>query len=259
MTARARLDRRPIVGVSLKMYFGPAHTQAWLEALRAIVEDVRAADVLDVFVLPSYLSIPAAQQILAGSRVHYGAQDVGWAQRGPYTGEISAADLRELGCTVTAVGHAERRRHFGEDDAVTARKAAALARNRITPIVCIVETTHSPIGDAVTACRRQIEAVLAEIPSEADLVFAYEPIWAIGAPTPAPPQRTNHIVDRLRGIVAHRSGRTRLMYGGSAGPGLYPQLADAVDGLFFGRFVHDTRNLRAALTEIVADVVERSR
>ncbi|REE75686.1 triosephosphate isomerase [Rhodococcus wratislaviensis] len=256
MTSR-NVAERAIVGVSLKMYFGPAQTRFWLESLREIVEELHADDILDVFVLPSFLSIPTAQEVFCGSRIDYGAQDVHWEDRGAFTGEVSAADLEELGCTVTAIGHAERRRLFGEDDETTARKAEALVRRDITPIVCIGEATQESVDEAVAACRRQIDPVVAAIPDTTDLVFAYEPVWAIGAPTPASPERIVEIARRLRAVTGERGGRTRLMYGGSAGPGLYPQIADAVDGLFFGRFVHDTGNLRAAITEIVREVAGR--
>ncbi|HEY5857434.1 MAG TPA: triose-phosphate isomerase family protein [Aldersonia sp.] len=251
------LGDRTVVGVSLKMYFGPTQTRQWLEETRTIVAQLRAAQTLDVFVLPSFVSIPTAQEVLRGSGIGYGAQDVCWEQRGAFTGEVSAADLRELGCTVTAVGHAERRRLFGEDDVITARKAAALTRDGITPIVCIGEDTQGSVDEAVTACRSQIDAVLGEVPDGTDLLFAYEPVWAIGAPMPAPPDHIVDVANRLREAFAPRSGRTRLMYGGSAGPGLYPRIADGVDGLFFGRFVHEPDNLRAALTEIVGETVGR--
>lgn len=249
-------DGRTIIGVNLKMYFGHAETRRWLEELRTIIEQLNAGRFVDVFVLPSFTSVPTAREVLRGSGIAYGAQDVAWAERGAFTGEVSAEDLRELGCTVTAVGHAERRQLFGEDDDVTARKAAALTHAGITPIACIGETVEGSIDDAVTVSRRQIDAVLDAVPDDADLVFAYEPVWAIGAPAPAVPDRIVDVARRLREAFAHRHGRTRLMYGGSAGPGLYPRIADAVNGVFFGRFVHDTHNLRAALTEVIGEAVK---
>lgn len=248
------MDPRPLVGVNLKLYFDVAGTRRWLGELRAIAADLGAAQVLDPFVLPSTVTLCAAREALADSGIRYGAQNVWVADRGAYTGETSPADLRELGCTVTTVGHAERRRLFGEDDAATADKAAALVRHAITPIVCIGEATRGTIEDAVAECRRQMDPVLDAVADDAEVVFAYEPVWAIGAAEPAP---TPHIVDmvgRLRAALPARPGLTRLIYGGSAGPGLYPQLAGAVDGMFFGRFVHDPRNLRSALAEMVDTV-----
>lgn len=245
------MDPRPLVGVNLKLYFGVADTLAWLGDLRAITADLGAADVLDLFVLPSAVTLAAAGELLRDSGIRYGAQNVAVAARGAYTGETSPADLRELGCTVTTVGHAERRRLFGEDDAVTAAKAAALVRHAITPIVCIGESTRESAEGAVAECRRQIDPVLAAVGAGADVVFAYEPVWAIGAAEPAPTPHIVDIVGRLRAAMPARTGATRIIYGGSAGPGLYPALAGAVDGMFFGRFVHDPGNLRTALTEMV--------
>jgi triosephosphate isomerase len=243
-------DPRPLVGVNLKLYFGVTDTLRWLGELRAIATELAAAEVLDLFVLPSMVTLEPARDVLRSSGIRYGAQNVWTADRGAYTGETSPADLRELGCTVTSVGHAERRRLFGEDDALTADKAAALARHAITPIVCIGESTRESVADAVAECRRQIDPVLNAVGEDADVIFAYEPVWAIGAAEPAP---TPHIVDmvgRLRTALPARAGATRIIYGGSAGPGLYPQLAGAVDGMFFGRFVHDPGNLRTALAEM---------
>jgi triosephosphate isomerase len=237
--------------VNLKLYFGIAETSRWLRELLRITADLRAAEVLDLFVLPSTVTIGAAQSLLRGSGIRYGAQNAHWADDGAYTGETSPADLRDLGCTVTAVGHAERRRLFGENDETTARKAAALSRHAIAPIVCIGETTRGTVDDAVAACRSQTDPVLAAVPSADDVVFAYEPVWAIGADRPAPSARTADVVRALRASLPLRPGSTRIIYGGSAGPGLYPEIADSVDGLFFGRFVHNPGNLRAALAEMV--------
>ncbi|QIS19450.1 triose-phosphate isomerase family protein [Nocardia terpenica] len=245
------LPARPLVGVSLKMYFGIAQTRRWLRDLRTIADELRAADVIDLFVLPSTPAVADARNILHGSGIEYGAQNVSDHDRGPCTGETSPADLRELGCAFTMVGHAERRRLFGEDDAVTAAKAAALVRHAITPVVCIGERGRDGINAAVSACLRQIVPVIDAVPDNADLVFAYEPVWAIGAPEPAAAEYITAVAAGIRRALSERGGTVRILYGGSAGPGLYPALASAVDGLLFGRFVHDTGALRSALTEIV--------
>ncbi|MEG8183662.1 triosephosphate isomerase [Nocardia terpenica] len=245
------MPSRPLVGVSLKMYFGIAQTRGWLRDLRTIADELRAADVIDLFVLPSTLAVADARNILRGSGIGYGAQNASDHDRGPYTGETSPADLRELGCAFTMVGHAERRRLFGENYAVTAAKAAALVRHAIMPVVCIGERSRDSIDAAVLACLRQIAPVLDAVPDSANLVFAYEPAWAIGASEPAATKHITAVVEKIRGTLPERGGTVRILYGGSAGPGLYPALAPAVDGLLFGRLVHDTGALRSALTEIV--------
>jgi triosephosphate isomerase len=221
-----------VAGVSLKLYFGVARTRAWLEAVAELQHET------ELFVLPSFVSLPDARDVLAGTRIGYGAQDVFWAD-GAYTGEVSVGQLQELGCTYAEVGHAERRAHFGETDAITARKAVAAAEAGLTPIVCI---------DGAA----QMDPVLDAVPHDADLIFAYEPIEFIGAAAPAPTTLITDTALQLKQRCADRPGRTRLIYGGSAGPGLYSEVAGAVDGLFLGRFAHDIDNLRTVLAEMAS-------
>jgi triosephosphate isomerase len=232
-----------VIGVSLKAYFGVGQTRRWLAA---VAELSREAAHPELWVAPSFLSLDAAWRILAGTQVGLAAQDVFWERGGPYTGEITAPMLAELGVAYAEVGHAERRRLFGEDDAITARKAAAAVRAGLVPVVCIGETG----GDAAETCLIQAEAVLGALPEDADVIFAYEPVWAIGAAAPAPAGHVINVAERLRERFELRSGRTRLLYGGSAGPGLFASLAGAVDGLFLGRFAHDIHNLRSVLAEV---------
>jgi triosephosphate isomerase len=234
-----------IIGISLKMYLGVRETRDWL---RAVADLSRAREHVELFVAPSFLSLAEAVDIVAGTSVRLGAQDVFWEERGPFTGEVSATMLREVGCTYAEVGHAERRRLFGEDDRVTARKAAAAGRAGLVPVVCIGELERSNADAAAHACFAQIDAVLDALPGHGEVVFAYEPVWAIGASAPAPPDHVVQVAARLRRRFGDRPG-SRLIYGGAAGPGLRASLGDAVDGLFLGRFAHDVDNLRAILDE----------
>jgi triosephosphate isomerase len=251
----APLPGEPIVGVSLKMYLGVEETRAWL---RAVAELSRTREHVELFVAPTFLSLTEAAQILAGTDVRLGAQDVFWEDRGAFTGEVSATMLREIGCRYVEVGHAERRRLFGEDDVVTARKAAAAARADLVPVVCIGELERRGPDDTARACSTQIEPVLDAVPDDADVVFAYEPVWAIGAPAPAPPEHVVAVAVRLRQMFGDRPGRTRLIYGGAAGPGLLASLDGAVDGLFLGRLAHDIDNLAVVLDETDRAAADRS-
>ncbi len=245
-----------MVGVSLKTYLDLEQTRNWLAGVAALGEQWGSTAPgtgrvsVDVFVLPGYLSLPDARDLLADSEVQYGAQDVSAQSRGPFTGEVLAEDLRALGCTVAEVGHAERRRLFGEDDAGTAAKADACVRAGLLPLVCVGEVSRSTAPDAVAACRPQLGAILEAVPDGADVVFAYEPVWAIGAAEPAGADHVVAVIDGLREMVAGRSGSVRFLYGGSAGPGTYRRVASAVDGLFLGRFAHDLGALAAVVDEI---------
>ena len=254
--------RRPLVGVSLKMYLDRARTRTWLESVAQVGADVGAAeDTSDVemFVLPSYLAIADAAELLAGSGVAYGAQDVFWEDSGAYTGEVSGPMLAEAGCSFVEVGHAERRRLFGEDDEVTAAKAAAAVRSGLVPVVCIGEVGkgdglggQGQVDAAVRECVPQVRTVLAALPAGSPVVFAYEPVWAIGVAEPAPAEHVVAVVTALRAIAENGTPQPtlRFIYGGSAGPGTFTALAGAVDGLFLGRFAHDTANLRRVVEEV---------
>jgi triosephosphate isomerase len=242
-----------IVGVNLKMYFGVEETRRWLEAAAKMMHGTDSS-LLEIFVLPSFLSLSLARDLLAGSNMQFGAQDVSSEREGPFTGEVSASMLREVGCTYVAIGHAERRRLFGEDDELTKRKAAVALESNLIPVVCVGETEKSSVGAAVEECISQITPVLETASDSADLLFAYEPVWAIGATQPAEAQRTLAVASRLRQTFESRPGRTRLLYGGSAGPGIFDELATGIDGLFLGRFAHDVNSLRKVLLEMNRDL-----
>lgn len=160
--------------------------------------------------------------------------------------------LSEVGVKIVEVGHAERRRLFGEDDATVAKKAAAVSRNGMIPLVCIGEQTRGDIGVAVDECRTQVEAVMGGVPSTAEVALAYEPVWAIGASEPAGEEHVLRVVEGIRRLdcVKSRRGVTRVVYGGSAGPGLYERLKTGLDGLFLGRFGHDPERFVKTIREV---------
>jgi triosephosphate isomerase len=243
-----------VVGVSLKMYLDAGATRAWLARVAAIGAELDPARIA-LFVLPGFLAIRDARVLLDGSGVGYGGQDVCWADEGAYTGEVSAPMLADEGCRYAEVGHAERRRLFGETDEMTAAKAAAAARSGLVPVVCIGESDSVDVQAAVAQCTPQVLAVLDAVPPGAPMIIAYEPVWAIGATQPAPHRHVVGVVDGLRGVVdRHSPGRgsdIRFLYGGSAGPGTFAALRGSLDGLFLGRFAHDPDNLRAVLDEVL--------
>ena len=240
------------VGVSLKMYFGHRDALEWFARVRERVREHPAVSsgAVELFVIPTYPQLLPAVEAFAGTRVRIGAQDVAAADTGAFTGEVSAAELAEIGVEFAEIGHAERRRLFHETDADTAAKAAAALRNGITPVLCVGETDRLTGADAAAATVAQLERDLEGTPA-GRIIVAYEPVWAIGAPEPAP---VAHIVEVARALRAaldadpSRAGSC-VIYGGSAGPGLLTELGDTVDGLFLGRFAHDPGNLVAVLDE----------
>ncbi|CAH0058398.1 unnamed protein product [Clonostachys solani] len=256
--AASEPERRRIVGLSTKMYFSLARqaefTSAALTSLAAVSPASLSA--VDVFIIPDFLNIRSTADSLAAagaSHIWIGAQDCHWEDYGAFTGEVSPAALADSGVRIVEVGHAERRRLFREDDAVTARKAAAAARNGMIPLVCIGEKTKGDVAVAVDECRVQVDAVMAGLPSEdAEVVLAYEPVWAIGAAQPAGEEHVLAVVAGIRDLesVKGRRGLTRVVYGGSAGPGLYEKLKSGLDGLFLGRFGHDPQQFAKTVKEV---------
>ena len=242
------MNGRPVVGAGLKMFLGYAETVGYLRELAASAGEF---DGVSVFVLPSFPVLAAAQELLAGSPVRYGAQDAHWEEAGPYTGCVSPAVLRELGCTFVEVGHAERRRLFRESDDMVARKALAAARCGLEPIVCVGEERQAGNGAAAAVVADQAAALLESLPDDADLVIAYEPVWAIDAEAAAEPQHVAGVVAEIGRRAAGRAGNVRILYGGSVRPGdVAGLLAAGVDGLFVGRAAIPVSGLR----EVVASV-----
>lgn len=245
------------VGVSLKMYFGHARTVAWATAIGDLARSHSAvADgLVDLFVVPTFPALVPVREALAGSRVRLGAQDLAWADEGAFTGEVSGVELAEIGCTLAEVGHAERRALFHEDDEVIAGKTAAALRNGLTPLLCVGEEAEASPAIAALEVVSQLDAALTASASlEGPLLVAYEPQWAIGAPTPAPVSHITAVVAELENYLGAMSGRagSRVVYGGSAGPGLLTSLGGAVSGLFLGRFAHDPAAVASILDEVVA-------
>lgn len=241
-----------MVGISLKMYFDLDQTKEYLQRVAGLHDLIESSNI-DVVVIPDFVSILTARQVLQSTNILYGAQDVFWEDNGAYTGEVSARVLSQAGCTFVEIGHAERRRIFKETDEEVGKKAAVIVRNDMIPLVCIGEKTLSQ-DDAVSAasaeCKIQIESLLLSIPDDAEVVFAYEPVWAIGQSKPASTEHILGVITEIKRIASKDRGVVRVIYGGSAQPGLFPHLAQAADGLFLGRFAHDIDSLRAILQEV---------
>ncbi|KAL9024680.1 MAG: hypothetical protein Q9196_006334 [Gyalolechia fulgens] len=163
--------------------------------------------------------------------------------------------LKQIGCDIVELGHAERRAPpFNETDEIIALKAQAAVRNQLIPLVCIGERNRSSIasegvGIAVRECSRQINAVLDAVEGDRDIIFAYEPVWAIGAAEPAGEDHVVAVVGQLRQL-AKGKGAMRFLYGGSAGPGVWKGLKGGVDGLFLGRFAHEVGNVERVFKEL---------
>ncbi|MDQ6848865.1 MAG: triose-phosphate isomerase [Actinomycetota bacterium] len=258
VTARAE-GSTVLLAVSLKMYFDPARTAHWIAQVAEIARTHPAIvdGAAELVILPSFPSLPAVLNTVAGTPIRVGAQNLHYEDRGPFTGEVSGADLHQLGVHYVEVGHSERRRHFGEDDDMVRRKVRAAWRNQLVPILCVGEPTHVTAADAGRECVRQLDAALPGVAGQASppppLAIAYEPEWSIGTEQPAD---IEHITTVLATIRTHLDATNApsdatIIYGGSAGEGLLRELGAAADGLFLGRFVHEPMALKAILDESV--------
>jgi len=251
-------DRRIVLGVSLKMYFGYEETLDWCSRASAVIArhpGLTTPNVVEMFVLPSFPALAPVIGMLEGHPLGVGAQNGYWEERGPFTGEVSCSMLAEMGCRYLEVGHAERRLLFGEGDFDVNLKVRAALRNGLCPVICVGETSGSRAAAART-CVAQVNAAVSGAPCGAAdaVIVAYEPRWAIGADRSAPAAHIAQVCSQLK--IALRSARPeaadRVIYGGSAGPGMIQGIAGVVDGLFLGRRVHDPEALDTLLTEVLA-------
>jgi triosephosphate isomerase len=220
--------RKKLFAGNWKMNLTPLEGRALVVALRAEL-DPQAASLnreREVLLAPPFLTIPAVSQALAGSSILLGAQNVHFESKGAFTGEVSAPMLRAFGVTHVIVGHSERRQIFKETDELIARRLAGVIANRMTPILCIGETlAERDRGDTLHVVLGQLQAGLAETAPEksAQLVVAYEPVWAIGTGRTATPLQAQevHAAIRiaLRDHFGHEKGNEiRILYGGSVTP-----------------------------------------
>ncbi len=176
---------------------------------------------VEVLVIPPFTLIPLTAELLAGSAIRYGAQDVASEKSGAYTGEVSGEMLTDYGCRYALVGHSERRALYGETDASVAAKYSAARAAGLTPIACIGETLQErETGQTEGVIARQLDALLA-LGAEAIAagVIAYEPVWAIGTGKTASPEQAQEVHRYIRGRVAAQSSHVaeglRVIYGGS--------------------------------------------
>jgi triosephosphate isomerase len=198
----------------------------------------------EVMVAPTYTSIAAVREALAGSGIGLGGQDLYWESDGAYTGEVSAEMLVDAGCSHVIIGHSERRQYFGETDQTVANKTRAAVEAGLVPVVCVGETLEEREGGkTLDVIRRQVEGGLAGLPpaGHETLVVAYEPVWAIGTGKTATTEQAEQVHAEIRALLATvtsagASAGTRILYGGSVKPGNVDELMACpnVDGALVG-------------------------
>lgn len=229
------------VGTSWKMNKTLAEALQFAEVLAAFVPGFDPA--IQPFVIPTFTAVRQVKAALANTRVKVGAQNMHWADAGAWTGEISPVMLRDCGLDLIELGHSERREHFGETDRTVGLKTAAAVRHGFVPLICVGETLAEREGgradEILTAQVLGALQGLANNELSAEILFAYEPVWAIGEKgIPASADYADKQQALIKQIAATRLPTAPLvLYGGSVNPGNAAELIGQphIDGLFIGR------------------------
>ena len=237
------MPRIPLIAGNWKMFKTIPETVDFCHRLKGEMAALGGKKI-EVAVAPPFTAIAAAAQALLGSPVQVASQDVFWAESGAYTGEISGRMLKDAGCSLGIVGHSERRQYFQETDDSVNKKAGALMREGLIPIVCVGETLGERQGRVTfQVVERQIREGLKglAVRDPSGLVIAYEPVWAIGTgqtATPLQAQEVHAFIRKLVGEVFSPSlaQAVRILYGGSVKPENTAELMGMgdVDGALVG-------------------------
>ena len=249
--------RTRFIAGNWKMFKTVAEAVAFVTDLRDLVADAAGVDIV---VAPPFTAVQAAAGAARGSNISVSAQNLYWEKEGAFTGEVSPGMIKEAGAAYAIVGHSERRRLFGESDAIVNRKTLAAIGAGLIPIVCVGETLEErERGDMPAVLDRQIKDGLDQLSGDriGALVIAYEPVWAIGTGRTATAAQAGeahaHIRKRLRQwFGADAADACRILYGGSVKPDNIKELIaeEDVDGALVGGASLDVRSF--------ADIVTRS-
>lgn len=218
------MSRKPLIAGNWKMNVNHFEAIALVQKLAFALNDADFQAV-DVLVLPPFTDLRSVQTLIEADRldIAFGAQDCSPHGNGAYTGDISAPMLAKFGCRYVLAGHSERRQYHHEDDALVNAKARAILNSEMTPIVCVGEGLDiRKAGDHVDYVISQLDGSLAGLGADqvADLVIAYEPVWAIGTGEVATPQDAAEVCGAIRDRLSASHGRecaqhVRILYGGS--------------------------------------------
>lgn len=208
---------------------------------RRIVLNTNGIKKVDILICPPFTSLLPVYDIVKDSNIKLGAQNMYYEDEGPFTGEISAKFLKSAGCEFVIIGHSERRKYFNESDNSVNRKIKQALKYNLTPIVCVGETLEErENGKTEDIIKREVTGALKEQNNKDKIIFAYEPIWAIGTGKTAKPEDANKIHKTIRNIVKTEFGmdenELRILYGGSVKPANTESLMtqDDIDGSLIG-------------------------
>ena len=216
--------RTPLIAGNWKMNLDHLQAVATVQKLHWTLKDAKFEDgSVEVAVFPPFTDIRSVQTLIDADKIPFalGAQDISVHDSGAYTGEIAGSFLAKLQVGYVIIGHSERREYHNETDEIVAAKTRAALKNGIVPVICVGETAEDLEKHGASAVPvAQLRVALDGLSKDADIVVAYEPVWAIGSGQAATPQQAQDVCQALRQVIADTLGadaaaRTRVLYGGS--------------------------------------------
>lgn len=214
--------RKPIIAGNWKMFKTVSESVSFIQEVKGKAE----VDVVESVICAPYTNLPALVDAVKGTTLRVGAQNLHFEDNGAFTGEISGVMLKDLGVSYVIIGHSERRAYFAETDEIVNRKVHAAFKHGLTPIVCVGEKLEErEAGQTKDVCKVQTEAAFQGLSAEqaAQVVIAYEPIWAIGTGKSSTAEDAQDVIGYIRGVVAGLydssvADAVRIQYGGSVKP-----------------------------------------
>ncbi len=218
-----KIMRIPVIAGNWKMNKNIVESVALVKELKDFVRGIKGVDIV---VCPPFTSLLVVKEIINGTNIHLGAQNMHWETKGAFTGEISPLMIKNVGCEYVVLGHSERRQYFKETSEEVARKTETAISVSLTPIVCVGENLEEKeSGKTESIIKQEIKALFPKIDSTlaGKIIVAYEPIWAIGTGKSSSSQDANLIIKFIRELFSSEYGskiaeRIRILYGGSVNP-----------------------------------------
>ncbi|MCF8011234.1 MAG: triose-phosphate isomerase [Clostridiales bacterium] len=235
--------RKPVMAANWKMHKTVSQAADFTRDFVNRLDEIKNQD-CEVIICPPFIALSTLAELLEGSNVYLGAQNMHWEDEGAYTGEISPGMLSQVGCRCVILGHSERRQYFQEKDEDVNRKVLTAFRYNLTPIVCVGEVLEErKAKNTEQVIRRQVEKGLGGLTAAQvhELVVAYEPVWAIGTGHTSSPEDAQQVNTFIRKVLEemfgkNAAGAVRIQYGGSVKPGNAADLMSQqdIDGALVG-------------------------
>jgi triosephosphate isomerase len=230
--------RKPFIAANWKLQKTTGETEAFINAFVPKVKDV---DDIEILIAPPFTSLAKAAELLKGTNVKLGGQNVYWEEKGAFTGEIAPSMLLDIGCSHGIIGHSERRQYFGETDETVNKRIKAARQSGLEVIFCIGETLEErEAGKTLEVLKTQLDGGLHDVTDINGITIAYEPVWAIGTGKTATPEIANEAHTFIRGWLKEKYGAdgeaVRIQYGGSVKPSNVKELMSQseIDGALVG-------------------------